>query len=480
MKNKIVSKGYIEYFAFLVIGMFLIIRPIGDMDEIWNYNFGYNICNGLVPYSDFNCILTPLSAYISGLFLSLFGNNLLSFRLLGIFVLASTFYNLYYILWKCSKNKVLAFTCSSFAFTLCYLIWNYNYNNLNLLLILLALLLEYNIDKNEQQGSILFYILVGFTYSLIFLSKQSVGALLLIYNFGYCLFFFILDKNHRMNHILRFASSLVFPFIFVLYLILTGVFIDFWDYAVAGIGTFSLRITYWEFVSSSILNFLLGITPLIITFLSIVAIIRRTSQVSIRFHIISLIVSWLSFAVAYPLCDYIHVSIGIVPFIICVFCCFDATKMKNIEKYICVFLSCVILISIGVSEVNTVDKCKKCELKNFENLLIERELEDHIIEVNQFIISKENKGLEVLIVDSYAAAYLLPLDKYYKDFSLLNQGNLGTKSVSDLLWRDKVIYLVRSNHSTLNRQSHFELIEYIVNNYKKIGEVSGFDIFEKR
>lgn len=480
MKNKIISKGYIEYFAFLIISMFLLIRPIGDMDEIWNYNFGYNICNGLVPYSDFNCILTPLSAYISGLFLSLFGNNLLSFRLLGIFLLASTFYILYRILWKCGNNKVLAFTCSSFAFVLCYLIWNYNYNNLNLLLILLVLLLEYSIDKNEQPGSILFYILVGFTYSLIFLSKQSVGALLLIYNFGYCLIFFFLNKQCRINYILRFVSSLVFPVIFVLCLIMTGVFGDFWDYAVAGIGTFSLRITYWEFITSSVINFLLGVTPLIITFFSVITIIKRTSKVSIRFHIVSLIVSWLSFAVAYPLCDYIHMSIGIVPFIICVFCCFDATKMKKSEKYICIFISCVILISMGVSEINTMDMYKKCDLKNFEGLLIERELEDHIIEVNQFIKSKENEGLEVLIVDSYAAAYLLPLDKYYKDFSLLNQGNLGTKTVSDLLWRDNAIYLVNSNLSTLNRQSHFELIEYIVNNYKKIGEVSGFDIFEKR
>lgn len=30
------------------------------IDEIWNYGFSYNIATGLIPYKDFNMVITPL------------------------------------------------------------------------------------------------------------------------------------------------------------------------------------------------------------------------------------------------------------------------------------------------------------------------------------------------------------------------------------------------------------------------------------
>lgn len=73
---------------------------------------------------------------------------------------------------------------------------------------------------------------------------------------------------------------------------------------------------------------------------------------------------------------------------------------------------------------------------------------------------------------------MLPLDKYNKDFDLLLVGNLGTKTVGDLLSDSKdTVYLVKRDESSLGSQSHFELIHYIKNNYKKQGEVLWFDVY---
>ena len=42
-------------------------RPLVD-DELYGYGFGLNILKGLIPYKDFNMIITPLFSYIIAFF----------------------------------------------------------------------------------------------------------------------------------------------------------------------------------------------------------------------------------------------------------------------------------------------------------------------------------------------------------------------------------------------------------------------------
>ena len=121
------------YAIFLLVGGFLLIRPIMDGDEIWNYNFARNICEGRFPYVDFNMVPTPLSAYLAAGFLKVFGNTLFHFRIVAILLMAAVFGSLYYLCSQILQDKVVAFVSTVFVFGLNYLFWNYNYNNLNLL-----------------------------------------------------------------------------------------------------------------------------------------------------------------------------------------------------------------------------------------------------------------------------------------------------------------------------------------------------------
>ena len=45
---------------FVIIFSIIIIKPITDLDEIWNYNTARAISEGLVPYKDISMITTPL------------------------------------------------------------------------------------------------------------------------------------------------------------------------------------------------------------------------------------------------------------------------------------------------------------------------------------------------------------------------------------------------------------------------------------
>lgn len=39
----------------------IMLRPINNLDEIWNFGFVMPMVNGMVPYKDMNIIITPLA-----------------------------------------------------------------------------------------------------------------------------------------------------------------------------------------------------------------------------------------------------------------------------------------------------------------------------------------------------------------------------------------------------------------------------------
>ena len=60
-------------------------------DEIWNYGFAYNIATGLIPYKDFNMIITPLFPILGAIFLSIFGKNLIVYHIFNALICTTIF-----------------------------------------------------------------------------------------------------------------------------------------------------------------------------------------------------------------------------------------------------------------------------------------------------------------------------------------------------------------------------------------------------
>ena len=72
--KKILKKEYlILILVFITIFSIIIITPLGDLDELWNYNFAKQIAEGNLPYKDFSIIVTPLASFVSAIFLKLLG-----------------------------------------------------------------------------------------------------------------------------------------------------------------------------------------------------------------------------------------------------------------------------------------------------------------------------------------------------------------------------------------------------------------------
>lgn len=70
--RKIGKNGLIFLFLLILIAPIILTKEIGDLDELWNYNFARNVFDGLIPYRDFNMVQTPMLPSIASIGLKIF------------------------------------------------------------------------------------------------------------------------------------------------------------------------------------------------------------------------------------------------------------------------------------------------------------------------------------------------------------------------------------------------------------------------
>ena len=82
--KKIRKECLIIAILLLILTSIIMVKPLNDLDEIWNYNFARNIVDGNMPYKDFNMIQMPLVPALCAIFLNLFGNELMIMRMIAL------------------------------------------------------------------------------------------------------------------------------------------------------------------------------------------------------------------------------------------------------------------------------------------------------------------------------------------------------------------------------------------------------------
>lgn len=151
-KTKAKLINFLPYAFFIAICFVMFTKePGSNGDEIWNYSFAKNICEGKLPYTDFNMIPTPLSAYVSAVFMRIFGTSLFVFRAIAVALAAIAAGLLYFLSAKITESKFLPFVATTFASILCMFVWIYNYNHLNLVILLLIMALELYRDGDKHR-----------------------------------------------------------------------------------------------------------------------------------------------------------------------------------------------------------------------------------------------------------------------------------------------------------------------------------------
>ena len=88
----------------------------------------------------------------------------------------------------------------------------------------------------------------------------------------------------------------------------------------------------------------------------------------------------------------------------------------------------------------------------------------------------------IKILDAIAAIYMIPVDKYNKDYDMFNKGNLGyngeERIIDEIKNSKDTKYLILKDEFSKNWQTPLTIIDYVKNNKIKSGEIEIFDIYE--
>ncbi len=102
-----------------------------------------------------------------------------------------------------------------------------------------------------------------------------------------------------------------------------------------------------------------------------------------------------------------------------------------------------------------------------------------IKEIEEYIDLSEKK---VYILDATAALYMIPIDRYNKNYDLFLIGNLGKDGeegqIKNIKKDTEKVYLIMNDKNRRNWQNPERVRKYIIKNKQKIDEIGVFDVYE--
>lgn len=498
MKKEKIGKLLLAIVTFGMILSIVILKPIGNLDELWNYNFARNVANGLIPYRDFNMVIMPLLPLISGFIIKITADQLIVMRIIAAIICSAILIMIYIIFNKLNIKKEISII---FTFIIGYLLKDYYCLDYNYTTLFITLLIVYKEIKNFQKDNIfikynlkedlLLGILAGVTITL----KQTTGMMITIALLGNKLLF-VKNKKELIKYLKSFIYRLIGVFIPVLiiliYLLCNNAVNACIDYTIKGIKEFSNFISYKNLIKFNLIGIISILVPISFVYFWCKTIIAEKDK---KIYFL-LVYGMAMFGIVFPISDKIHFLIGATPTIILILyelyniiniLCKKILKNKKVLRKIIsciiIFISVVIILYTIFFEIKNIYRYIKMNdkystLNHYRYITITETLEKQIEEVDTYIL---NSNKEVKILDSSAALYMIPIDRYNKDYDMLNKGNFGLNGDERIIEKiDKEInqYFVLKDSYKRNWQTPWKIIEHVKNSKEKIGEIKIFDIYQ--
>ena len=488
-------KRYVEdiliIFAFAII-IFTIMasRELNNLDEVWVFNTARNIANGLLPYKEFNIVTTPGLPMICGLILKIFGTEMFFMRIMASLLNAFIIFIIYKILKLLRINKYISIIFSSFILELYTDFLCIDYNVMILFIALLALYIELRIYDKENELLKLCVkrdILLGLLVGTSILMKQTTGICLTVAFIGYKILF-VRNKDDFKNFfkiaVIRILAICIPVFILIMYLLINNIMSDFINYAILGIKEFTNKISYIRLIKSEyfLWAFLAPVTFIILLYNGI----KNKDKISIIIFAYAI----STFIVVYPISDPPHFliasTIDLIGLIYLLKCIYEKRisniineKLKIFIKEFCKNIFFVLIISFALIcciKLWNLNLKQYIDLNNFKYIPVSTGYVEEIKKVGKYIEESEKT---VYILEARAPLYMIPINRYNKDYDMFLIGNMGAnateKIINDLNSKDDVnLLLLKGN---MNWQTPMDIIEYVKQNYKKNGEIGNFNIY---
>lgn len=400
------------------------------LDGIWNYGFGHNINQGLIPYRDFNMIIPPIFPYLIALFLHLMGDNLIVYYLLISTMIVLTTVISYK---KIGYNSILIYL----------IILIYPHNGYNTFALFLLFILLYILDKDNND------ITIAIIISLMFLTKQTLGVLIVPS--------IIYSKKKKKTISIYLLSILLL----ILYLLINNNLFEFIDYCFLGM---------LDFTSKNISKFsVVTIIEIISCLYLLIELVKTKFKEKQLFYIL------LFQIIAFPITDSSHFILTFSTIIYYLF-----SKYYN-KKYL-IFLLTIILIfyilgnlSDLVKEENyKYDSIYQSDKSPFNYKRFPNFMENYFDTIKSYKESYPNYRIYILDSRAYLAKLELniPINKY----DLINNGNMGYKGshkfineIDNYCENNKCLFIVnREEIEEGINQTNQDIISYVAKKYQQI------------
>ena len=433
-KNKKIILFFI--FCYIMIFCFNFFKNI-DLDILWNYGFSKNVSDGLIMYKDFNMVITPLYPLLTGLFMKIFGTNMI------IFYLINTFYSLFIlvIVYKLYKKII-------FPFFIYFLFESApGYNTLSILYVFLLIYLEKN-NKSDY--------LIGFIISLAFLTKSSIGLFLALPTLYY------IKKPKKI--LKRLIPFIITNLIVIGYLYLNNALYDYINYTFLGLLDFQNGNGNFNIIT-------------ILIILIVIYLIReylKTKNKELLYI--------LAFQImAYPLFNISHALIAFTPVIY-----YLLKKYQKLNEIIIKNAPLFILIPI-ISLIINYYICQPTYDNNlFKYRYLQKEYRNDIEALENYFHGNYD-NVYFFMMEAYL--YKLTLDIPINEYDLTLKGNLGYNGEEEMINKIKNLddgsiiitsaIFQESKSSIVKTQASKKIYNFITENYNQIGQFHKFKMYVK-
>lgn len=436
-------KKIIKYIIlFILILIFQIFLPL-DLDEIWNYGFAHNIATGLIPYKDFNMVITPLYPFLCSIFLIIKSNLIIVQILQSILILVS-----FYLCEKMYKEKANILLILLFCFFNCI------YPSYNSFLLFLLILLCYLESSNKND-----YI-IGFILGLMILTKQSVGICILTSSILY------LCINKKLNKIPKRLIGVFIPVtIFVIYLFISNSYNEFLDLCIYGL---------YDFGKYNRLDFNFIYVLFLVSLIIIIYLIIKKKDNYIYWYLLAFL------SIDVPMFDINHFNYFIIVFTIFVI----IPKIKNIKINYNI-ITIVVLIGINIIVIsNAIEKeafYYPNKVNHFEYKYISKKHEKELSKIKNIYNKYKNYNIVFLSRSSYL--YKIMSNKKITYLDLISKGNFGyngkDKLYKELDKQKNTLFVVQTTF-TKNDQTDTNALVFVNKNCKKIDEFDDFKLYIRK
>ena len=445
MKKVLSCSKYLFLFLFFFVSL-VVFFNIQRGDTYVNFGFSYAISRGEIPYLDFNLVIPPLAPYLYSIFL-FFSKSILVFYLEQALLLTILFYFLFTMYGK-NAWLYLILLCISFPVSMSSVLFpGYNF------LLLFFLVILFYCEKKQKSD-----FLVGILLGCCFLTKQTVGGLLLLASIYYLFF----DYKKFFVRILGFCIPVICALILFF---IQGNLVQFFD--LCFLGLFDFGHDNFSYESFYVVLFVISMIFLVIR------IIKKPKDIK-NYYVL------LFSSCVYPIIDYYHVSLFLAVFLLLLL--EDIHIKRDIALHCIIFSLALSFIWLGVEKLS-MHHMIFVNYTNFPYSMVSYSYDERFQKLENYV-KKLDSSVVFFLRGSENYFYKIKNNLDITYFDLPNYGNYGYDGIHKMM---KMIQQEKGSYFVIDREAYQskssaqqymkEAVRYIINHGRLVKKFDFYEIY---